>query len=80
VIDSHIHIETEHFEKILAGFSLIDRGIPTFYEHVASFLKERLEEMGAERAAKVAYYLRRSTNAHAGGFGYFKEMEKYISK
>jgi len=80
VIDSSINIETEYLEKILAGFSLIDRGIPTLYEHLVTHLKDRIEEMGPERVSRAGYYLSRATNVHAGGYGFYIEMEKHIKR
>lgn len=79
ITDSPIPIETEHLEKILAGYTEVDQGSPVFY----SILAERIIQRGFDGRDPVALSdlcrsVSRATNVQKGGYGLYSEIEKHI--
>jgi hypothetical protein len=79
IIDSPINIETPFLEKILIGFSQIDRGSPVLYsDTVERIINRGLNELEIPKIASIACLLNKATNVHKGGFGFFEAMEKHV--
>jgi hypothetical protein len=79
IIETSIPIESEHLEKILAGYSLIDQGTAPLYSDIVEKLMLRgLDKMSYERIVEVAKSLSKATNVHKGGYGWYEAMEKHI--
>lgn len=79
IIDSPIPIETEHLEKILAGYAQIDQGTPVFYSNIVEKLISRgIENIPIEKIVEICKNLKRATNIQQGGYGFFEVTEKHI--
>ena len=79
IIDSPIPIESEHLEKIVAGYAQIDLGTPVFYSRmVEQIVRRGMDRMSLEAIVELGKNLKKATNAQKGAFGYFEAMEKLI--
>lgn len=76
VTDSHVPIETEHYLKIMQGYSEVDMGSPVFYSiMVEVILKRGLDDLEPNQIIQIAKCLSKATNVQKAGFGYYPAME-----
>lgn len=61
--DSPVFIETEHLQKILQGYSEVDKGSPVFYSILVTKILERgLWQLNPVEVSEIAKALSKATN------------------